>query len=269
MKGSVYMKIIDCHTHIYPEAIAAKAAASIRDFYSLGDEELEGTAAELFRRGDLAGIDHFVVLPVGMKPAQVHSVNTFILGWVEKEPRLTGLGTIHAAMEDLTQEVAWILESPLRGVKMHPDFQRFPIDDPRLFPAYEQLQGKKPVMFHTGDPRYDYSNPVRVRKLLELFPNLQVIAAHFGGYSVYEQAHEILKDTTCVFDVSSSLMFLQEGVAEQYINSYGAERMMFGSDFPLWDPGVEVRRFMDLKLTQDQREQIAHKTAERIFGLVK
>ena len=261
------MKIIDSHTHIYPEAIAGKAAASIRDFYSLGDEEIEGSLAELLRRGTAAGIDSFMVLPVGMKPAQVHSVNSFILERMEKEPRVTGLGTVHAAMEDLEEEVQWILDSPLRGIKLHPDFQRFPIDDPRLFPVYEMLRGKKPIMFHTGDPRYDFSHPARVRRVLELFPGLQTIAAHFGGYSVYEEAYEALRDTDCVFDVSSSLMFLPEGMAERYIDGYGAERMMFGSDFPLWDPGVEVRRFLGLKLTQQQREQIAHKTAERVFSL--
>ena len=261
------MKIIDCHTHIYPDAIAGKAAASIREFYGLGEEKIDGTAGELIRRGDAAGISEFVVLPVGMKPAQVHHVNTFILDQLEHQPRFWGLGTVHAAMEDLTEEVAWILDSPLRGIKMHPDFQRFPIDDPRLFPAYDMLRGKKPVMFHTGDPRYDYSHPARVKRLLELFPDLQVVAAHFGGYSVYEEAHEALKDTTCVFDVSSSLMFLPEGMAERYINSYGAERLMFGSDFPLWDPGVEVRRFLQLKLTPEQTEQIAHRTAEEIFHI--
>lgn len=263
------MKIIDCHTHIYPDAIADKAAASIREFYGLGDEKIDGTVRELIRRGDAAGIAEFVVLPVGMKPAQVHHVNTFILAQLEQQPRFWGLGTVHAAMEDLTEETQWILDSPLKGIKMHPDFQRFPIDDPRLFPVYEMLRGKKPVMFHTGDPRYEYSHPARVKRILELFPGLQVIGAHFGGYSVYEEAFEALKDTDCVFDVSSSLMFMPDGMAERYIGGYGAERLMFGSDFPLWDPGVEVGRFLKLKLTQEQREQIAHKTAERVFGLVK
>ena len=260
------MQIIDFHTHIYPEAIAGKASASIREFYTLGDEEIAGSPAELLRRGDAAGIDRFVVLPVGMKPSHVRHVNEFILGQTRQEPRFTGFGTVHAAMEDLTGEIEWIRENGLKGVKMHPDFQAFPIDDPRLFPAYEALQGKLPLMLHMGDKRYDYSHPARLRRVLEQFPDLQVIAAHFGGYSMYETAYEHLKDTNCVFDVSSSLMFMPDGVAEQYINCYGAERMLFGSDFPLWDPGVEVRRFLQLKLTPEQTEQIANKTAKRILN---
>ncbi len=262
------MEIIDCHTHIYPDAIAAKAAASIRDFYSLGEEAIDGTVSQLLQRGEKAGISRFVVLPVGMRPDHVRSVNHFILERTQQEPRFIGFGTVHAAMADIAGEGQWIAENGLKGVKMHPDFQQFDIDDERLFPLYEQLQGKLPVMFHVGDPRYDYSHPRRVKRLLELFPNLQVIAAHFGGYGVYETAYEILKDTTCIMDVSSSLMFMPQGVAESYINGYGAERMLFGSDFPLWDPETEVQRFLQLQLTLPQLEQIANKTAKALFNLV-
>lgn len=261
------MYIIDVHSHVYPDAIAHKAAASIRDFYHIGDVELDGSVSELLRLGDAAGISHFVVLPVGLKPEHVRHINEFILQQVAAQPRFTGFGTIHAGMEDLAEETQWILNQGFHGIKMHPDSQVFAIDDPRLFPAYEQLQGKLPVMLHMGDTRYDYSHPARLRHVLELFPKLDVIAAHFGGYSMYEIAYENLKDKDCVFDISSSLMFMPEGVAEKYINSYGAERMLFGTDFPLWDPPVEVRRFQQLKLTADQFDHIAHKTAQRLLGI--
>ena len=95
----------------------------------------------------------------------------------------------------------------------------------------------------------------------------EAIAAHFGGYSMYETAREHLQDTNCIMDVSSSLMFMPKGVAEKYINAYGAERMAFGSDYPLWDPVVEMNRFMGLKLTPEQKEQIGWKTAQRLLKL--
>ena len=118
-----------------------------------------------------------------------------------------------------------------------------------------------------GDQRYNYSHPVRLRKILGLFPQLEVIAAHFGGYSMYHTARDLLWDTDCVFDISSSMMFMESGVAEKYINSYGAERMAYGTDYPLWDPVKEVERFQQLKLSGRQFDQIAHKTAERILKL--
>jgi predicted TIM-barrel fold metal-dependent hydrolase len=170
-------------------------------------------------------------------------------------------------MENIGDEAEYVISNGLHGIKMHPDSQAFDIDDPRLFPMYEAISGKIPVMPHMGDPRYDFSHPRKLRRVMELFPNLQVIATHFGGYSMYEEAYDLLHDKDCVFDVSSSLMFMPEGVAEKYINAYGAERMAFGTDFPLWDPVVETERFMRLNLTADQFDQIGHKTAQRVLGL--
>lgn len=261
------MKLFDIHTHIYPAAIAQKAAASIREFYDLDTHEMDGTADTLIEKGTEAGIDRFLILPVAMRPDRTRHINDFILEQLALQPKFVGFGTIHAAMENIVDEVEYVMEKGLRGIKMHPDSQQFGIDDPRLFPAYEALSGKIPVMLHMGDKRYDFSHPARLKKVLKLFPNLQVIATHFGGYSMYETAFELLHDEDCVFDVSSSMMFMEDGVAEKYIRAYGVERMAFGTDYPLWDPVVETRRFQQLKLTDDEFDQIGHKTAERILKL--
>ena len=259
------MQIIDFHTHVYPDPIAHKAAESIRQFYQLGDGKLDGNVDVLLQTGKEAGISRFIVLPVGLKPNHVAHINDFIVSQVALHPEFTGLGTLHATMDDITEETERILSLGLRGVKMHPDSQVFAIDDPRLLPAYEILQGKAPVILHMGDQRYNYSHPIRLRRVLEMFPHLDVIAAHFGGYSMYDTAYDVLKDKHCYFDVSSSMMFMDEGVAEKYIRMHGAERFVFGSDFPLWDPRTEVQRFLELKLTDDEFEQISYKTALHIL----
>ena len=261
------MEIIDIHTHIYPDKIARKATDSVRNFYQIEGSNMDGTVDMLLRRGAEAGISRYVVLPVSNTPNRVRSINSFILEQTRIHDNFIGFGTVHADMEGLSEEVEWILANGLRGIKMHPDSQRFPIDDARLFPVYDAIQGKIPVLLHMGDQRYNYSHPVRLRKVLDIFPGLEVIAAHFGGYSMFHTARELLWDTDCVFDVSSALMFMEKGEAERYINAYGAERMAYGTDYPLWDPVTEVKRFQQLKLTDAQFDQIAHKTAERIFGL--
>jgi predicted TIM-barrel fold metal-dependent hydrolase len=84
---------------------------------------------------------------------------------------------------------------------------------------------------------------------------------------MFETARENLEDTPCVFDISSAMMFMQPGEAEGYINRYGAERMAYGTDYPLWDPVTEVQRFRRLKLTGEQFDQISYKTAQRILNL--
>lgn len=261
------MRIIDFHTHVYPDTIARKAADSVRSFYHLGDESMDGTASKLLHLGNMAGTDQYVILPVATKPENTRHINDFVLDEVAKYPQFYGFGTIHAAMDNITEEVSYIMDRGLRGIKIHPDSQVFSIDDIRLFPAYEMLQGKLPVIFHVGDNRFNYSYPVRLRRVLDLFPRLQVIAAHFGGYGMYETAYDLLHDTNCFFDVSSSMMFMGDGIPEKYINRYGAERFVYGSDYPMWNPVTEMEKFLSLKLTDRQFEQIAHETAEHILQL--
>ena len=261
------MQIIDIHNHIYPSKIARKATNSVRDFYQLDGSDMDGTVEMLRRRGAQAGITRYVVLPVSNTPDRVQSINDFLHSQAEAYDDFIGFGTLHAGMDGILDELERILSLGLRGIKMHPDSQRFAIDDERLFPAYDALQDSIPVMLHMGDPRYPYSHPARLRRVLDLFPRLNVIAAHFGGYRLFHTAWELLRDTDCIFDTSSALMFMEQGEAERYINSYGAERMAYGTDSPLWDPVTEMNRFMQLKLTDDQFEQILHKTAERVLHL--
>lgn len=261
------MKFIDMHAHIYPDTIAHKAAQSIRNFYRLDGEGMDGTADMLLQQGAEAGISQYLILPVAVKPEQVSSINHYIYNQTQVHDCFLGFGTVHAAMEDITAEAEHIATMGLKGIKIHPDCQRFDIDDPRLYPLYEAVQGKLPMMIHMGDVQYDHSHPSRLRRVLQLFPKLQVCAAHFGGHTMYETAMEYLSDTSCIMDISSTLMFMEKGQAERYINHYGAERLAFGTDYPVWDPVCEVRRFMALDITREQRERIAYKTAERFLNL--
>ena len=160
------MHLIDIHTHVYPPAIARKAAASIREFYQLGTDEMDGTPDTLLKMGDEAGIDRFVILPVAIRPDRTRHINEFILQQVAQQPRFIGFGTVHADMDTIGDEAQFIMDKGLKGIKMHPDTQMFDIDDPRLFPMYEAVEGKIPVILHMGDVRYDYSHPARLRNIV-------------------------------------------------------------------------------------------------------
>ncbi len=261
------MKVIDIHCHIYPDNIAQKATDSVQAFYGIGSGTMNGTVDMLLQRGAEAGISQYVVLPVAIRPDRVQGINDFIVEQTKKHDCFLGFGTVHAAMDNIADEAQRIMDMGLKGIKMHPDSQRFPIDDVRLYPMYEAIAGRIPVLLHMGDHRYNYSHPIKLRHILDQFPNLQAVAAHFGGYSMQETACQILGDTDCIMDISSSLMFMQEGEAERYINRYGAERLAYGTDYPMWDPVEEMKKFLSLKLTDAQFEQIAHKTAQRLLHL--
>lgn len=121
---------------------------------------------------------------------------------------------------------------------------------------YEKIEGKLPVLMHCGDYRYDFSHPRRLANVLDAFPGLTVVAAHFGGWSVFDDAVTYLKDRRCYMDISSTMPFIGTQKVYEYIKIYGADRLMFGSDFPMWNPTGELKGFLTLNLTQDEQEKI-------------
>lgn len=258
------MKIIDFHTHIYPDKIAIKASQSICDFYNL-DYNCTGSADELLSKGKKAGISKFVLLPVAVRSEQVRHINEFTACEMVKHGEFYGFGTVHADMNDILSEIDKIVAIGLKGIKIHPDTQGFAIDDKRLYPMYDYARDKLPIMIHCGDPRYEYSRPEKLRKVLDIFPKLRVIGAHLGGWSMFDKAFEYLKETNCYFDFSSCMMFIGKKETEKYIKGYGADRILFGTDFPLWDPTVEVERFMKLDLSNEEKAKIAYINAEKLL----
>jgi len=259
--------MIDFHSHIYPDAIAEKATMGVEKFYDIEMDRV-GTVSALLESGDEAGIGRFVVHSVATTPKQVSSINRFVSEQCTLYPdRLIGFGTLHPKLEDFGAALDELESLSLRGVKIHPDFQTFYIDDPALYPMYEQISERGlPVLFHTGDYRYDYSNPRRFRNLLENFPKLVAIGAHFGGWSVWDEAEEILADTHCYVDTSSSLYTLAPERGRALVRRYGAERVLFGVDFPMWGHKNELERIDALKLGSEELDLIFEKNALRILG---
>ena len=260
------MKIIDFHTHIYPKKVAQKATENICSFYGI-TTCFTGVSETLLEVGKEAGIAQFVLLPIATKPEQTRSANEFVLREVREHPEFLGFGTLHAETKNPFDEIDYIESSGLKGIKLHPDAQGFPMDDARMLPIYDRLQGRLPVLVHCGDPRYDYSHPARVRRILDMFPNLQIIAAHLGGWDMFDVAYEYLRDTNCWFDLSSSIMYLSPEKTREYLSGYGADRILFGTDFPVWDPRKEVKTFLNLDLSPEEMEKIAFRNAEAILGI--
>lgn len=263
-------EIIDFHAHIYPDKIALKAAESIGRFYSIPMGH-SGTVDSLIESGKRAGIGRFVVQSVATSPKQVHSINDFISESVQAHPRqLVGLGTLHPGMEDPKSEIERIQALGLHGVKIHPDVQQFLLDDERMMSIYATLAEKKlPMLIHCGDYRYPYSHPERLARVLDRFPGLTVVAAHFGGWSLWDLAMEYLLSRRCYLDTSSSLAFLGSVRGREIVRAYGAERLVFGVDFPMWDHDEELERFMALGLSEEENQRILHDNALKILGLSK
>jgi predicted TIM-barrel fold metal-dependent hydrolase len=256
--------VIDFHAHIYPDKISVKAVASIGEFYNFPMQG-DGTAEGLLESGRHGGIDRFTVFSAAAVPSQVQAINDYIASVCRENPQFTGFGTLHKDTANPHDEIERMIALGLKGVKFHPDMQRFNIDDDAMMNIYAALEGRLPVIFHTGDYRFTFSHPSRLARVLDNFPKLCVIAAHFGGWSVFDIAYDYFHKRSCYFDVSSSLAFLGARRAVELIRAYGAERFLFGSDYPMWDPAACLKEFLELDFSGDERELILFKNAVKIL----
>lgn len=265
--------IIDAHCHIYPEAIARKAVRAVERFYGgLPAVPRDGTAGTLLATGRDAGIARFVVHSVATRPEQVDAINDFIARSVaESGGAFIGMGTMHPDSQSPERDFRVLRMLGLRGVKLHPDIQGFNADDPRAMRIYELCEAAGlPVCLHTGDYRYDYSNPPRIVNVLKAFPRLKLIGAHFGGWSVWDAAARALPDYPNMWvDTSSTTYALEPEKIRALIGVWGSGRVMFGTDYPMWPQRPEIDRLLALDLPEGDRENIFRRTCEKLFGLTE
>ncbi|MBQ9743262.1 MAG: amidohydrolase family protein [Ruminococcus sp.] len=262
------MKIIDVHTHIYPDKIAERATEAIGKFYDLHMEGI-GSVSKLLESMEQNDVSHSVVYSVATSAAQVQKINDFIVSEVNAHPdKFSGFGTMHLEYEDKFAEVDRCIAMGLKGIKLHPDTQAFNADDDRMLELYDYLQTKGlPLMLHCGDFRYDYSHPRRIARICRLFPKLTLIGAHFGGWSVWDEVLDYLRDTDCMVDTSSSSSFITAERFSELIHAYGADRVMFGTDFPMWEQKPELEKIMNVPMTETEREKIMYKNAESLLKI--
>ena len=266
------MPVIDVHAHIYPDKIAARAVAAVGKFYCYEDMSGGGTPEDLLDIQAQAPITRSFVHSVATTAKSVPSINNFLAEQGQLHPEFISFGTMHQDFADKEAEVERAIAMGIRGFKLHPDTQEVNMDDPRLMEFYEIIAGRVPLVVHTGDYRYDYSNPKRLVNILNTFPDLVVDAAHLAGWSIYDVGYDImhaspLNEERLYIDVSSAFAWVGRRHMRELIRMWGADRVMFGSDYPMWDPIVELNELMCCDLTDDELEKVLHVNAERFVGL--
>ena len=266
-------RICDSHCHIFPRELISRAVHAVDTFYQgLPAEPQDGSSETLIRGGMENGISHFVVCAVATNPQQVSRVNRYLaLKTASSGGRFTGLGSLFP-MDDLEQvrkDLEELKALGLQGVKLHPDLQKYEVDCPEAMNLFEMLEEQQiPVCVHTGDHRYDYSNPERVSRVLEAFPRLTFIGAHLGGWSVWKDAKRLLPDhPTIIEETSSSFVWLKPEEAKDIIRAFGSERVMFGTDYPMWQQKNEINYLLGLDLQEEEYQNIFWNTCNRIWRL--
>lgn len=258
------MKIFDIHCHVFPDIVAPKIIDALESFYGFRWER-SGTCPDLMESLNEAGVNRAVVFSCATRPDQVRNINDYLASKISD--RLIGFGTLHPDFADFRRELERMRSLGLRGIKFHPDFQQFDFDDPRMFPIFEAIPPDMPIMVHAGDPKSDYSAPRRIARVLELFPHLTLIAAHMGGYGVWDEAERRLIGKNLWLDASSVVGHIPAERVERLIRAHGAERVLFGSDYPSVSHANAVASILNMNLSESERELLFWKNACRLLSV--
>lgn len=271
--GNAREKIADAHAHIYPDKIAGRALRQIAAFYHFDDrmnqDERVGTRGYLLEASAGCGISVSLVSEAAHRPSLVPLLNDFIAeSCALAGGRLLGLCTVHPGCEEIERILSDAQRRGLRGVKMHPDYQEFDMDDPACDPIYRFCQERHfPILIHCGDDRYDASSPRRLQNVIDRFPELPLTAAHLGGFRRWDESIRLRLGKYTMMDTSSSLFALSRAEAVRFFETFGYERFLFGSDYPLFDPAEELERFRALNLPAAALKQLLYDNFARFYGL--
>ena len=263
--------IIDAHCHIFPDKIAAKAAENIGAFYGI-PVAAPATVENMLALMERQGIDLAIVSSSALAPQQVMKANEFLLNAALQNPdRIVTLGTLHPGCTEteLAEHVRFLRQNPFHGVKIHPDMLGISILDPAMEKIYAACEeAGLPLLLHTGDNRYDYSNPPMVEQVLRNHPGLTLIGGHFAGLHHYTEAAETLSGYDNLYcDCSSSFVRLNEEEAKYCIRRFGTNRVMFGTDFPVCIPDFDLDYLFRLGYDEETLEKLLWRNAARIYHL--
>lgn len=257
-------KIIDFHAHIFNSKIAHLAIANLEQHYGM-PWQCKGTFTDMKEEMDKSGFYKAVIFSTPTKPTQVTINNDFLFDL--RDERFIVFGSVHPDFEDVAYEIQRIKNHGLKGFKFHPDFQAFNIDDDKALYMYEEIGPDYPIVLHVGDKQLDYSNPERLARVLDIFPKHKFIAAHMGGYSMWGREASSLVGKNVWFDTSSTLCGVSPETLTDMIRAHGADRVLFGSDYPAVSLKAEAERIEALELTEDEKDKIFYKNAAALLEL--
>lgn len=249
--------LIDFHTHAFHPKIAPKAIEHLNSHYNVTCQ-CSGIMDDLSHRIKKAGLDKMVVLCAATSASQVIPANNFALALKAAHPEAIPFGTIHPDFEDWENQLNRLRARGIKGLKLHPDFQGFMLNDKRLLPLIEAAQKDFIILVHIGDyvePKYNPSCPYKLAELVDKFPKARFVAAHLGGYQHWDHALNVLIGKDVYIDTSSSMGFIDDSTLFQIMDKHPHEKILFGSDYPLYSPDKEIAKLKNrLNLTSSKLE---------------
>lgn len=262
--------LIDFHTHAFPDTLAQRAMESL-SFASGGlKPQTDGTVASLKAEMTADGVDLSVVQSIATNPQQMPKVNNFAI-FINSQPGFLAFGSVHPDAPDALAELERIADAGLRGVKFHPEYQKFYADDEKMRPIYRKISQLGLVtLFHAG---HDYGFPPPYHGMPDQllgalrYLDAPVVAAHWGGVGCAQEVLDKLCGTELYFDLSFGYGAIAKYFAQAIVDAHGTDKLLFGSDMPWHRPEWELRLLNTLDISDADRKKIYYQNAATLLKL--
>lgn len=263
------MKYVDCHVHAFPDFLAAKAIKKLAQ--NCGYEAAtDGTLANTLEIEKSWGCENIVLLNIATAPQYVKNVNNFLIE--NNGSGIISYGSIHPQYADYKDEIKRLWENGIKGVKFHPEYQEFALDDKKVYPIYEELANRDMViLFHSGfDPAYpgsDRSHVQRGGNVAEDFKGAKLVFAHLGNLTGMADTYKYLVGKDVYFDISMAIRYYSLQEIEKFIKSHDINKFLYATDCP-WSDGIKTQAMVNsLNITDEDREKIFYKNAETLLNI--
>jgi len=261
--------IIDFHTHAFPKIIAAKAIPTLERAGKIMADH-EGTVDSLLESMDTASIEKSVICSIATHPSQFEPIFTWSTS-IQSE-RIIPLPSVHPDDHKLLEHLTQIQAAGFLGIKMHPYYQKFFLDEERLFPLYQALSDLGLLLVvHCG---YDIAfektrlaDPARILKIHRSFPELKLVTTHLGGWNIWDEVNSLLIGKNIIMELSFALNYLSRKTAKRMLENHPHEYLLFGSDSP-WDNQLAcIQRLQKLGLTDALLEAILYTNGKHLLNV--
>jgi len=266
--------IIDFHAHAFPDHMAQKTIKLLTDeIDGLYQPESDGTVAGLLKNMGDWGIDISVVMPIATKPSHTKSINEWAAEQNEKHKKnLVCFGSIFPHTDDYKAEIDHVADLELKGLKFHPEYQNFVVDDDKMLKIYDYALGKNLILlFHAGyDPAFPppfRSDPQKFTHIIKEMRGGTIVAAHLGGHAQWDDVERHLCGTDIYLDTSMGFEYFSPEQFLRILKSHGANKILFASDSPWSNAKTEANHLMSLDLSEAQKEAVLSGNAKRILNI--
>ncbi len=233
--------ILDFHTHIFPDNLARRALITMSEL-SMLEFHTNATGSSLKASMREAGVTHSVICNIAVKQGQTANIVNFAKEILHtnspnETEQLIPLASVHPRDADSLQWLAKIKEDGFAGIKLHPDYQKFYINDADLEPFYkEAIRLGLVMLFHTGiDAGYPdpiHATPERILDVLPIFEQGNVILAHLGGYEMQDKVLQMICGRNVYFDTAYNLDKIPVHQMREIIRKHSPEKILLASDSP-------------------------------------